>query len=111
MDPRPQAGQPVQFTAEQFAQLMAAVRHPPPAPRLMTISAAARLLGIANKTLHLALRRYNVPFVVLSPGSMRLDRRDVDRMVEAMKARGNAALLFLNDRRRKNLSIDGPPTP
>ena len=78
-----------------------------PAGRLMSITAVARELGVCHKTARNYLRRHAVPIVVLGVIHKRVDRNDFERMIEAMKARGAAALLAMTDRRRVPASFPG----
>jgi hypothetical protein len=75
--------------------------------RLLSITAVARELGVCHKTARNYLRRHAVPIVVLGVIHKRVDRRDLERMIEAMKARGDAALRAMTDRRRATAAFHG----
>ena len=53
--------------------------------RLLTISEAAQLLGVHQKTLRAWADKGLVPHVRLPSGYRRFDRADVERLVEEMR--------------------------
>lgn len=70
------------------------------ASRMLTVSGLAREFGWDRKTVRAWLKARAVPVVVLGPARRYYDRRDVERAVEAMKARTPDQLVALSDGRR-----------
>jgi excisionase family DNA binding protein len=67
--------------------------HPDPIKRLLTVAEASRYLGISPRTLWQQTNIKEIPRITFGSGSrpsVRYDRQDLDRWVEARK-RGGAA--------------------
>lgn len=67
--------------------------------RMLTVSSLAREFGWDRKTVRAWLKARAVPVVVLGPARRFYDRRDVERAVEAGKARTPVQLLTMSDAR------------
>lgn len=68
--------------------------------RMLTVSGLAREFGWDRKAVRAWLQRQAVPAVVTAPSKWYYDRKDIEKAIEATKARTPEALLKMTDRRR-----------